>query len=273
MKKVKKLSLSRVKVALRRSCPTVLTCIGAVGAVATVVLAVKATPKACTAIMEDSAKNHDGDSNAATKSEMVKSAWKYYVPAAITGVASLTCIFGANVLNRRQQASLASAYALLNHSYADYKRKVKELYGQEAHDKVLESLSVEKVDKNHYIYSTGLYRTSSLDFEGAEEDERLFYDSFSERYFTSTIGKVLQAEYHVNRNFILGAGGVISVNDFYEMLGINKIEGGDSIGWEINDEMYWIDFDHVKTTLDDGMECWIIDMVYTPETFDCHFFT
>ena len=70
MKKGKMLSLSRVKAVLRRSCPTVLTCIGAVGAVATVVLAVKATPKACAAIMEDSAEKHDGDPNAATKSRL-----------------------------------------------------------------------------------------------------------------------------------------------------------------------------------------------------------
>lgn len=268
MKKGKKLSLSRVKVALRRSCPTVLTCIGAVGAVATVVLAVKATPKACAAIMEDSAKNHDGDPNAATKSEVIKSAWKYYVPAAITGVASLTCIFGANVLNRRQQASLASAYALLNHSYADYKRKVKELYGQEAHEKVVEALAVEKSNPPR-IMAPGLASTACTDFEGASEEEYLFYDSFSERYFQATINQVLQAEYHINRNFILR--GEADYDEFCSFLGIEKRKEFSNFGWWINDEYYWIDFDNTRAMVDDGLNgevpCYVISYNYEPMPF------
>ena len=117
--------------ALKKASPTILTCIGAVGVVATAVLAVKATPKALEMVRADSRKNHDGDPHAATKVEVVKSCWKCYIPAAVTGAATIACIFGANTLNRRQQASLASAYALVNRSFMEYKNKVKELYGQE----------------------------------------------------------------------------------------------------------------------------------------------
>ena len=45
---------------------------------------------------------------------------------------SIVCIFGANVLNKKWQASIASAYALLDSLYKDYKNKVKELYGDDA---------------------------------------------------------------------------------------------------------------------------------------------
>ena len=46
---------------LKKASPTILTCIGAAGVVATAVLAVKATPKADSLIKADSRRNHDGD--------------------------------------------------------------------------------------------------------------------------------------------------------------------------------------------------------------------
>lgn len=252
--------------AIKKATPTILTFIGAIGAVATTVLAVRATPKALELIEADSRKNHDGDPHAATKVEAVKSCWKCYIPTAVTGVATIICIFGANILNKRQQASLASAYALISRSYDDYKRKVKEIYGKDAHEKVMQSLAVEKSDPPR-ISATGFFSDSCLDFEDADEEERLFYDPFSERYFQATISQVLQAEYHLNRNFAL-MGGCISVNDFYKFLGIDPIKKLADFGWWVSDELYWIDFDHVKTMVDDGLngeiECYIIDMVYTP---------
>lgn len=261
----------RVGNALKKASPTVLTCIGAVGVVATAVLAVKATPKALELVKADSRKNHDGDPHAATKMEAVKSCWKCYIPATITGTATIACIFGANVLNKRQQASLASAYALVSRQYGDYKRKVKEIAGEETHKKIMESLAAEKVDKNHVVTAQNIFGNSSLEFEGADEEERLFYDSFSERYFTSTISKVLQAEYHLNRNFSLN-GGEIPLNHFYDLLGIDEIPEGSTIGWFANDEMTWIDFNHTRAMVDDGLngevECYIIEMVYTPGTYE-----
>lgn len=249
--------------ALKKASPTILTCVGAVGVVVTAVLTAKATPKALEQIEADSRKNRDGDLNAATKLEMVKSCWKHYIPAAVTGAASLACFFSANALNRRQQAALTSAYALVAGSYADYQRKLKEMYGKETHEKIMTSLAAERVDQNHVIYSGGLVGTACLDFEDADEEEHLFYDSFSDRYFTSTIGKVLQAEYHLNRNFAIG-GGCIGVNDFYELLGIEPMRNFSSIGWWVGDEFCWIDFNHTKAELEDGLECYIIEMVYTP---------
>ena len=90
---------------LKKASPTILTCIGAAGVVATAALAVKATPKADSLIKADSRRNHDGDPYAATKLEAVKSCWKCYIPAAATGVATIICIFGANTLNTGAQES------------------------------------------------------------------------------------------------------------------------------------------------------------------------
>lgn len=251
--------------ALKKASPKILSCLGALGVVATAVLAVKATPKALERI--EDAKEAKGPENGGklTRLEMIIACWQCYIPAAATGIATVGCIIGANVLNRRQQASLASAYALVSRSYDDYKQKVKEMAGEDVHQKIMESIAAERVSKDHTIIAQGYMGNSSLDFDDTAEDEHLFYDAFSGRYFTSTVSKVLQAEYHLNRNFALSGGG-IALNHFYNLLGIDDIPEGDTIGWFVNDEMYWIDFDHSKVTLEDGLECYIIDMVYTPGT-------
>ena len=118
-----------------------------------------------------------------------------------------------------------------------------------------------------YLSGQSLCGYHSLDFEEHDpDDNRLFYDTYSGRYFESSVDRVLQGEYHLNRNYTLS--GQSSVNNFYEMLGISAIDGGDYIGWSVEDEIYWIDFDHQKVILDDGLEVCVIDMVWTPTVIE-----
>lgn len=112
--------INKSVVRLKRGSPTVLTCLGVAGVVATTVSAVMATPKAIEKIRKDSLINHDGDPCGYSKTEAIRSAWVYYIPSTVIGVSTITCIVGANVLNRHQQASLSSAYALINKSYKQY---------------------------------------------------------------------------------------------------------------------------------------------------------
>lgn len=253
--------------ALKKATPTILTGVGVVGVVVTAVFTAKATPKALERLEKEKTIKMAENGENLTRMDTIAACWTYYVPAVTAGIATIGCIFGANVLNHRQQASLASAYALVSHSYADYKRKVKELYGEEAHKNIAQSLAVEKA-KDISLYGQTLVGECGLDFEDAHEETRLFYDSFSERYFESTISRVLQAEYHLNRNFMFG--GYISLNEFYKFLGLEETELGATVGWNnCNGDIYWIDFDHVKAMIDDGLngevECYIIDMVYQPD--------
>ena len=245
--------------------PTILSLLATGGVIATAVAAVKATPKAIEKIKQDSRVKHDGDPYAYTKKEAVQSAWVFYIPTVLIGGSTIMCIFGANHMNRRTQANLTSAYALLNETFRDYQRKLKELYGEEAHNDILRELAVEKAEKR-YLYAPGLCSSSSLDF-GDTDDLRLFYDTFSNRYFESTVDRVLQAEYHLNRNYVLGAGA--TVNDFYEFLGIAPLDGGDDLRWYCEDfDAIWIDFNNYRTELDDGLEVRVVEFCFEPREED-----
>lgn len=61
----------------------------------------------------------------------MKVAGPSYAPAVLIGVATVTCVIGANLLTSRRQANIASAYALVNESYKQYQNKVREIYGDE----------------------------------------------------------------------------------------------------------------------------------------------
>ena len=258
--------LQKSKFYLKRSSPTILTCVGAIGVVATSVLAVKATPKAVDIIQAREGIDHEGNYYGPTKLEVIQLTWKCYIPAALVGLSTIACIFGANVLNKRNQASLASAYALLRESYQQYRKAANTVYGEDADSKIKVQIA-----KDAYVSADG-YSVYSSDLD-SESEKILCYDLFSQRYFTSTMAAVLNAQYHINRNFQLK--GSVSINEFYEFLGIDKIENGDDIGWSINelmeDGIIWLDFDNRHTVLDDGLECCVISALYHVELLqaDC----
>ena len=132
--------LSKSAILVKRSAPTILTIIGSIGVVATAVIAVKVTPKA-TKLLEQ-AKEEKGEE--LTKFEVIKVAGPSYIPAAVTGVATIACIFGANVLNKKKQAAIMSAYALLDNSYKEYRNKATKLFGEDADRRIKEEIAKSK---------------------------------------------------------------------------------------------------------------------------------
>lgn len=248
---------------LKSHTPTFLSIVASIGVLATAALSVQATPKAIR-IVKEKKKMEETKPN---KIDVVKATWQCYVPAALVGLSTIGCIFGSNILSKRQQASLASAYALVSQSYKEYQEKLKSLYGEDAHKKIVSSIAVEKVDKDHTIIATSMWQASTLDFGDVDEEIHTFYDCYSGRAFESTISKVLQAEYHLNRNFALG-GLCVELNEFYNLLGIDPIDSGTVLGWNCAEDIVWIDFNHSKAILDDGMEIYYIEMMLEPNVLE-----
>ena len=235
-----------------------LASLGAAGTITTAILAAKATPKAVLLVHEDSRAKH-GDPNAFTKKEAIKSCWKCYIPTVLVGASTIACIFGSTVASKQNQASLASAYGLLNESYNRYREAAKEVYGEDANEKICARVAKDADISayGYYIYSKDLDKN---------EDEILCYDMIGQRYFKSTLAAVLNAEYHLNRN--LSLRGDASVNEFFEFLGIDGIENGDVIGWNMSELMdggiCWLDFENTKAHPADGMECCVVSVAFNP---------
>lgn len=249
------------RLSVKRNASTILTCLGGVGVIVTTVTAVKATPKALRLIEE--AEQKKGEK--LTKWEKTKTTSSTFLPAILIGTATVSCIFGAQILNKRQQAALTSAYALLNQAYKDYRRKTVELYGKEQDEEIMNAIVIEKAE-DVGVRGSYLGTNCDLSLEESNGEPQVFYDEHSGRYFESTIEQVLNAEYHLNRNYILR--GYSYLNEFYEFLGIEETDYGSVLGWAPNDDgMYWIDFNHRKLESDKGKDVYIIEMPFEP-TYD-----
>ena len=244
---------------LKKNSATIFTVAAAAGVITTSVLSAKAAIKASRVL----AHKEEEKGEKLTFEETLSSVWTIYIPPVVAGMSTIACVFGANILNKRQQASLASAYALIDNSYKEYTAKLKELYGEEAHNNIVDAIAAEKCDEFH-ISAGGLTSAYTQEIE-SDSEPRLFYDEYSGRYFETTIEKVLLAEYHLNRNYILR--GFARLNEFYEFLGLEPTDYGETVGWDICGEIYWIDFNHRKAFIgddNDGFECYIIEMPYHP---------
>ena len=246
---------------IKRNAPTILACLGAAGVVATTVMAVKETPKAL-ALLED-AKEKKGEK--LTKWETVKTAGPVYIPSALTGLATIACIFGSNVISKKQQATLISAYTLLDSSYKEYIQKADELYGEEAGKEIRSEIAKDKCTGDDALI---------------DDDKELFYDFYSGRYFESTMEHVRWAEYEVNRALVVN--GAVSINEFYDFLGLKPIDEYEPLGWSCGQiqEIYWhpwIEFDHEETSIDcdspsnEGMKCTIINIPLHPFMNYCEY--
>lgn len=233
---------------IQKNGSTILTCIGGIGVVATTVMAVKATPKAIDLLEQAEAEKDEP----LTMLEKVQVAGPGYIPAVLVGVSTIACIFGANMLNKRQQAALISAYALLDNSYKEYKKKVQELYGEDADANVRSELLKDN------------YNEADVD---CEDDKLLFYDEYSRQYFNATMEEVLNAEYILNRDF--SYHGYAVLNEFYDLLKLPRTEYGDILGWNsyvVHEYQWysWIEFNHRKVVMDDGLECYILEILTDP---------
>lgn len=237
---------------LKKNGGTILTCFAAGGVVATGILSGRAAIKAHEKLKE----MPDAD----TKDKIKAIAPIYILPASV-GATTIACMLGANVLDRKQQASILAASALIEQTYKRYKGKAEELLGN---GKIETEIAKENV--------------SNAGVE-VNDNERLFYynyyhdDPTSEYgfYFTANKNDVLKAEYELNRTFNIRE--TVTLNDFLKLLNQKEVDGGNEVGWskELGHDYYgysWIDFEHYDTTMDDGLECTIITTPFDPCMLD-----
>lgn len=229
-----------LKTTASKHSPEILIGIGVAGFISTTVLAVKATPKAMRIL--EAAKKDKGDD--LTKLEVVKVAWKPYIPAAITGVASIACVIGANSVNARRNAALATAYQLSTAALNEYKDKVVETIGEKKEQTIREKISKDRVEKNPVSNNT-VYVTGN--------GESLFLEPISKRYFKSDIERIRGIVNTLNEHMYNDAFGQISLSDLYDELGLERTDISDDIGWSIEKGSIKVDFHPVMS--DDGKPC------------------
>lgn len=244
---------TNTKLALAKHSPEILTGIGIAGMVTTVVLAVKATPRAME-LIEDEREDrfYNNDDTPVTPIEVVKIAWKPYIPAAITGSVSVACLIGASSVNVRRNAALATAYSLSETALREYREKVVEVVGEKKEKTVREKVAEEKLKNNPVSKSNAVILGKGT---------TLCFDAISGRYFQSDYDTIKKAQNELNSRLLREM--YISLNEFYDELELDHVSVGDDLGWSYHKDGL-IEFDLNAQLADDGTPCLVVDYRVAP---------
>ena len=223
----------------------ILSGLGCAGLIGTNVLTAKAAPVAKEALVQ-AATDKEED---LTFWEKTKVLAKHYWPSALTGIGTMGCIIGGQIVSTRQIAGLVAAYGTLAMQFDQYRGAIRDEYGEEADKKAL------------ILAQAELKKTKALMAEMAAKNGPFLYGMawMPGVIFEAEPRDVENSLMHWNRNLCLrGSNDLAELNDFldipqmcwdrklYEQYGYNQFEDEVSYG-----QMY-IDFEIVVVETKNG---------------------
>lgn len=260
---------------LRKNGPVIMVTLGVVGAVASTVLACKATTK-LNGILEESKEDVDIIHNAVEHPESLPEKATYsendmkkdlrilyiqtgvkivklYLPSVVLGTLSLSSILMAHRILSRRNVALAAAYATVDKGFKKYRSNVVERFGDKVDKELKYNIKAKEIEKK-IVDENGEEQTVNETVDVAEIDE---YSEYS-KFFTDD-NPYWQNDPEYNLMFLrrqekyandkLKAKGRLFLNEVYEMLGIPKTKAGQIVGWTYNkdhkdhtDEDNYVDF-------------------------------
>lgn len=235
---------------LSRNSPTILTGMAVGGLITTAVLAVKATPKALYLLEQEELYREEnainGNIEPISRLDTVKICYRCYIPSVAVGAASIACIIGANHISLRRNAALASIYTITESAFKEYQAKVTETLGRNKELKIRDEIESDRVKANppgaNEVIVTGQGRC-------------LMCDGMFGRYFYSDIEKVRRVVSDF-RAGMYGGEEWVSLNEFYDALGLSYVKLGDELGWDLSTGEISIDFS--TTITEDGQPCIVL---------------
>lgn len=253
---------------LAEKSPAIFMAIGIAGIGVTAVLAVKGTVKAISKIDKKLEETEEAMErvyvrpelehlpSAMTKKETVKTVWKCYIPAAVSGTASVACILWSSKITGKRAAALASLASIYETTLKGYESKIVEAVGEKKATEIKDEVRKEAVKKNppkeNAIILTG-------------KGNALCYDAFIGRYFYGDIETIRKSVNDVRE--MLFSNMWVDLNEFYYSLGLERVGCGDILGWNI-DRPIEVEFTSMLTDEDspygNGIPCLIMDFRVSP---------
>lgn len=272
MKKIKlpnKVSRSfhAVGFSLKKHSPEILVTAGTVGVVASAVMACKATLKvndileekkhieeqidlvakdpsmADTYTAEDSKKDL-----AVVKVQTGVKFVKLYGPSVMLGTVSLLCILKSHQILRGRNVALAAAYATVDGTFKDYRKRVVERFGKELDRELRYNIKTQEIEET-VVDENGKEKTVKKTVNVVDPGVG---SSGYARFFDETCcGWTKDAEYNhmflkQQQNYaneLLQARGHVYLNEVYDMLGLQRSKAGQIVGWMLDgDGDGYIDF-------------------------------
>lgn len=226
--------LGRLIFGVKKNAPTILTAASVAGTITTVILAIRATPKAVTLIQEEKLWRVEEKREDMTREEQAeeieldaktyfKLLWRPYLPAVISEVITVGCIVGSHLISEKRAAVLAGLVSSSEALLIKYQDKVIEQFGENKERAIRDSIAEDDIRnappiKDHVQETKYGY------------DREVFKDLRTGRYFWFDIERLRSVENDILS--LLNHGERVTLNEFYDMLGLGSVEDGELLGWE-----------------------------------------
>lgn len=194
------------------------------GVVTTGVLAGKAGYKARGIVDQAEGRykvEQDGEIITLSTQEKIILTWLTYAPAGISGAGTIAAAVGTHTIHTKRTNAMAAIYAVTSNKLDDMSERAEELLGPKKTQQLQNEVAQKQVDRDPLTSSTEVVMTGN----GTD----LCHDEWSGRYFMSSMPKIEEAINDTNRELI--SDGSVSLNYFYDRLGLSSIPMGESFGW------------------------------------------
>lgn len=206
--------------------PAVLTGVGVAGTVATAVLTGRATIQA-TRIYDEELRviGVEGldDLSKDRQKILAKEILPLYIPPVVVGTLTVTSIIAANRVGTRRAAALAAAYTISERSFQEYREKVVERLGETKEQKVRDEIAQDQVDRNP---------VGNREIIISSNGDQLFFESYTGRYFQSTMEDVKKAMNDTNYHMFQDQ--YASLGDFQRRIGLPLTDISEEVGWKVD---------------------------------------
>jgi hypothetical protein len=149
---------------------------------------------------------------------------------------------------------LAAAFTSSATALLEFQDKAVDIIGKRKVEDIKDAVMKDKIDENP---------VSKNEVIVTENGDTLCYDAHSGRYFKSDINKIKKAVNEVNH--ILNCEDCVSLNDFYDQLGLSHTKMGDELGWPIGSGL--IDVRFSSHLAEDNTPCLAMEYRVVP-TYD-----
>lgn len=243
---------------MKKHSPEILAVAGVVGTVTSAVMACKATLKVNDIVDEAKetidtihdcvGKNlHTSDGEEYSQEVANKdlaivyaqTGWKFiklYGPSIALGVFSIGCMVGSNQILRKRNIALGAAFKAVDTSFKEYRGRLIDRFGKEL-DRELRFGTKTKEVEERVVDENGNETTVTKTVEVIDPNvthsiySAVFYEGNTGWTKNAELNKVFLIQQQNYANDKLRLNGVLTLNEVYDMLGIQRTAYGQIAGW------------------------------------------
>lgn len=207
----------------KKNLPAILTGFGIAGMGASVVMAVRATPKAKEKI--EQAKK-EGKHEKLTTMQTVKATALVYLPSALSFAAGAACVVGAHNVHSQRNAAISAAYSVASTSLDAIKNKLPQVVGEQSAKAVAEAIDKDRVEQAE--------RQITDIHEREELGTVLCLEALTGQLFYSSRPRIDDAVNKANYGMSNNMENYISLNEFFQEIDSPDLQDcalGDTVGW------------------------------------------